>query len=100
MEASPIPYKIRETDLLKFSQEESVLFFLKKQSGEQSPVTATVEQMSAASPDQLAGALSSDTLRLGYISASPFIGGQSAIISVPDNRGSRMGQAPTIPVVP
>ena len=40
-------------------------------------MTATVEQMSAASPDQLAGALSSDTLRLGYISASPVIGGQT-----------------------
>ena len=91
MEASPIPYKIRETDLLKFSEKESVLFFLKKQSGEQSPVTATVEQMSAASPDQLAGALSSDTLQLGYISASPVIGGhQSAVISVPDHRSSRV----------
>ena len=103
MEASPIPYKIGETDLLKLSQEESVVFFLKKQSGEQSPVTATVEvlQMSAASPDQLARVLSSDTLLLGYISASPVIRGhQSAVIPFPDHRSSRMGQAPAIPVVP
>ena len=64
-------------------------------------MTATVEQRLAASPDQLAGALSSDALRLGYVSASPVIGGhQLAVVSVLDHRSSRMGQAPAIPLVP
>ena len=51
---SPVPYQIGETDLLTFTQEESLLFFLKKQAGEQSQVETMVEPMRAASPDQFA----------------------------------------------
>ena len=47
MVASPVPYQIGETDLLKFTQEESLLFFLKKQAGEQSQVTTVAEPMPA-----------------------------------------------------
>ena len=43
--ASPMPYKIGEADMKKFSQEESLMYFLKKQSGESLPaeVAATAE---------------------------------------------------------
>ena len=70
MVASPVPYQIGETDLLKFTQEESLLFFLKKQAGEPSQVTTVAEPMPAASPDQLAETLTSDTLRIGYIAVA------------------------------
>ena len=74
MVASQVPYQIGETDLLKFTQEESQLFFLKKQAGDQSQVTTVPDPMPAASPDLLAETLTSDTLRLGYIAEPPAIG--------------------------
>ena len=46
MVASTVPYRIGEVDTLKFSQEESILFFLRKQSGESLP-TGAAPQMPA-----------------------------------------------------
>ncbi|MEW8309751.1 MAG: hypothetical protein G8D88_21710, partial [gamma proteobacterium symbiont of Ctena orbiculata] len=55
---SPVPYAIGEKDLLKFSQEESVLFFLKKQSPEVVPAAIS------ANPEE---ELTPETLQQGYI---------------------------------
>ena len=99
MVASPVPYQIGETEFLKFTQEES-LFFLKKQAGEPSQVTTVAEPMPAASPDQLAETLASNTLRLGYIAESPAVGeNQPAVLTSPCSAVSRVRQTPAT-VVP
>lgn len=65
---SPVPYIIGEKDLLKFSQEESVLFFLKKQSPEVASMQNTVGQMAAAISANPEEELTLETLQQGYIS--------------------------------
>ena len=60
---SPVPYKIGEADLMKFSQEESALFFLKRQTMEAQsrPSTATKGPGETISED-----LMSETIGQGY----------------------------------
>ena len=91
IEASTIPYKIGETDMLKFSQEESMLFYLKKQSGESSPALSSVAQTSTTVPAQPTGQLSFNSPQPQYLSATPIVAGQHTVPTfVPENQDTRM----------
>lgn len=65
---SPVPFKIGEEDLFKFSQEESLLYFLKKQSPEVASLPNKVWQMVAAISANPEEELTPETLQQGYIS--------------------------------
>ena len=91
IEASTIPYKIGETDMLKFSQEESMLFYLKKQSGESSPALSSAAQTSTTVPAQPTGQLSFNSPQPQYLSATPILAGQHTVPTfVPENQDTRM----------
>ena len=98
IEASTIPYKIGETDMLKFSQEESMLFYLKKQSGESSPALSSAAQTSTTVPAQPTGHLSFNSTQPQYLSATPYVAGQHTVPTfVPENQDSRMDQPTRCP---
>ena len=98
IEASTIPYKIGETDMLKFSQEESMLFYLKKQSGESSPALSSAAQTSTTVPAQPTGQLSFNSPQPQYLSATPIVAGQHTVPTfVPDNQDTRMDQPTRCP---
>ena len=98
IEASTIPYKIGETDMLKFSQEESMLFYLKKQSGESSPALSSTAQTSTTVPAQPTGQLSFNSPQPQYLSATPIVAGQHTVpTSVPENQDTRMDQPTRCP---
>ncbi|MEW8615600.1 MAG: hypothetical protein AB2610_20785, partial [Candidatus Thiodiazotropha sp.] len=65
---SPVPYRVGEKDLLKFSQEQSLLYYLQRQSPQ------TVQQPNATGvvdiqvPDDPAEILTAETLNQGFIS--------------------------------
>ena len=65
---SPVPYRVGEKDLLKFSQEESLLYYLQRQSPQ------TVQQPNATGvvdvqvPDDPLEILTAETLNQGFIS--------------------------------
>lgn len=63
-----MPYKIGEKDLFKFFQEESLLYFLKKQSPDVASLPNTAGQMAAAMSANPEEELSPETLQQGYIS--------------------------------
>ena len=93
IEASTIPYKIGEMDMLKFSQEESMLFYLKKQSGESSPALSSAAQTSTTVPAQPTGQLSFNSPQPQYLSATPIVAGQHTVPTfVPENQDTRMDQ--------
>ena len=98
IEASTIPYKIGETDMLKFSQEESMLFYLKKQSGESSPALSSAAQTSTTVPAQPTGQLSFNSPQPQYLSATPIVAGQHTVPTfVPENQDTRMDQPTRCP---
>ena len=98
IEASTIPYKIGETDMLKFSQEESMLFYLKKQSGESSPALSSAAQTSTTVPAQTTGQLSFNSPQPQYLSATPIVAGQHTVPTfVPENQDTRMDQPTRCP---
>ena len=98
IEASTIPYKIGETDMLKFSQEESMLFYLKKQSGESSPALSSAAQTSTTVPAQPTGQLSFNSPQPQYLSATPIVAGQQTVPTfVPENQDTRMDQPTRCP---
>ena len=98
IEASTIPYKIGETDMLKFSQEESMLFYLKKQSGESSPALSSAAQTSTTVPAQPTGQLSFNSPQPQYLSATPIVAGQHTVSTfVPENQDTRMDQPTRCP---
>ena len=68
MVESPAPYKIGDADMRKFSQEESILFFLRKQAGELMP-NVRAPQMPA--PTQY-----SNQMQMGNQLSAPITGGQ------------------------
>ncbi|MEW8644208.1 MAG: hypothetical protein AB2609_19455, partial [Candidatus Thiodiazotropha sp.] len=68
---SPTPCKITDSDLQKFSQEESLVFFLKKQASVTTAIPRTVSNMVASNSDVLGNSLSEETLRRGYIDPTP-----------------------------
>ena len=98
IEASTIPYKIGETDMLKFSQEESMLFYLKKQSGESSPALSSAAQTSTTIPAQPTGQLSFNSPQPQYLSATPIVAGQHTVPTfVSENQDTRMDQPTRCP---
>ena len=98
IEASTIPYKIGETDMLKFSQEESMLFYLKKRSGESSPALSSAAQTSTTVPAQPTGQLSFNSPQPQYLSATPIVAGQHTVPTfVPENQDTRMDQPTRCP---
>ena len=98
IEASTIPYKIGETDMLKFSQEESMLFYLKKQSGESSPALSSAAQTSTTVPAPPTGQLSFNSPQPQYLSATPIVAGQHTVPTfVPENQNTRMDQPTRCP---
>ena len=98
IEASTIPYKIGETDMLKFSQEESMLFYLKKQSVESSPALSSAAQTSTTVPAQPTGQLSFNSPHPQYLSATPIVAGQHTVPTfVPENQDTRMDQPTRCP---
>ena len=92
-QVSPIPYSISDSDLLKFSQEESLLYYLKKMANVTTPLQKSVSQMVAASTDLLASSLSAETLQQGFIEAtpasmSPIQSQQPAELSITEHQGA------------
>ena len=79
--------------MLKFSQEESMLFYLKKQSGESSPALSSAAQTSTTVPAQPTGQLSFNSPQPQYLSATPIVAGQHTVPTfVPENQDTRMDQ--------
>ena len=98
IEVSSIPYKIGEMDMLKFSQEESVLFYLKKQSGDSLPAFSPAAQISTSMPAQPTGQLSLNSPQPQYLPATPIVAGQHTVpIFVPENQDTRMDQPTRCP---
>ena len=87
IETSTIPYEIGETDMLKFSQEVSMLFYLKKQSGESSPALSSAAQTSTTIPAQPTGQLRFNSPQPQYLSATPIVAWQHPVPTfVPDTK--------------
>ena len=84
--------------MLKFSQEESMLFYLKKQSGESSPALSSAAQTSTTVPAQPTGQLSFNSPQPQYLSATPIVAGQHTVPTfVPENQDTRMDQPTRCP---
>ena len=68
MVESPAPYKIGDADMKKFTQEESILFFLRKQAGELMP--------NVRAPQMPAPIQYSNQMQMGNQLSAPITGGQ------------------------
>ena len=68
---SSTPCRITDSDLQKFSQEESLVFFLKKQASVTTAIPRNVSNLVASNSDVLGNSLSEETLRRGYIDPTP-----------------------------
>ena len=104
---SPVPYRVGEKDLLKFSQEQSLLYYLQRQSPQ------TVQQPNATGvvdvqvPDDPLEILTAETLNQGFISIpeknlqdgaqlipGQWSGGQHRILSPGTSRMAQQGTSP------
>ena len=75
MVESPAPYKIGDEDMRKFSQEESILFFLRKQAAE---LVSNVRppQMSVPAPNSMTAPSMSHPMQMRNQMSAPITGGQ------------------------
>lgn len=75
MVESPAPYKIGDADMRKFSQEESILFFLRKQAGE---LVSNVRppQMSVPTPNSMTAPSTSHPMQIVSQLVSSMAGSQ------------------------
>ena len=98
-QVSPVSYCISDSDLLKFSQEQSLLYYLKKLANVTTPLQKSVSKMVTASTDMLARSLSAETLQQGFIEAtpasmSPIPSQQPAELSVKEHQGAAESAIP------
>ena len=84
MVESPAPYKIGDADMRKFSQEESILFFLRKQAGE---LVSNVRppQMSVPTPNSMTAPSMTHPMQMRNQMSAPMTGGQPQQIPYPGN---------------
>ena len=68
---SSTPCRITDSDLQKFSQEESLVLFVKKQESVTTAIPRNVSNMVVSNSDVLGKSVSEETLRRGYIDPTP-----------------------------
>ena len=99
MVESPAPYKIGDADMKKFTQEESILFFLGKQAGE---LVSNVRphQMSVPTPNSMTAPSTSHPMQTMSQLVSPMAGGHQQHTFAGNNPMAMWGSVQLQPVSP